>query len=176
MTPGRLVGGPGPPSCLNTSGDTVAEKPTEAFQVTADVVCVRDGKILLIERGWDPHKGSLALPGGYVDAGETAKAAAVRELKEETGIVVRETDLELVGFYDEPDRDPRGRFVSVAFAVTVLADTVAKAGDDAVAVQWHAPTADLHLAFDHNRIVGDAVTKLGLQPVSRVRFNPRRTH
>lgn len=153
----------------------MSEKPTEAVQLTADVVCVRDGKILFIERGWDPYKGSLALPGGYLDAGETAKEAAVRELGEETGIEIREADLELVGVYDEPDRDPRGRFVSVAYVVTVPADTVATAGDDAVAVQWQAPTSTLRLAFDHNRIVGDAVTKLGLQPVSRVRFNPRRT-
>ncbi|MFB7649328.1 NUDIX domain-containing protein [Streptomyces sp. NPDC056084] len=144
------------------------ETPTEAFQLTADVVCVRDGKVLVVERRWPPHEGALALPGGYVDAGETAIAAAVRELKEETGIAVSEADLELVGFYDAPGRDPRGRFVSVVFAVTVPVGTQATAGDDAAAVRWQAPGPGLRLAFDHSQIVADAAQRLGL---SRVRIN-----
>ncbi|MER0443059.1 NUDIX hydrolase [Streptomyces sp. Edi4] len=152
----------------------MTETPTEAFQLTVDVVCACDGKLVFVERGSEPHKGKLALPGGYVDAGETAIAAAVRELNEETGIVVREADLELVGFYDAPDRDPRGRFVSVAFAVTVPANTRATAGSDAAAVQWQTPSPELRLAFDHDQIVADATKKLGLPAPrrrSRVRTN-----
>ncbi|MCZ0984017.1 NUDIX hydrolase [Streptomyces diastatochromogenes] len=151
----------------------MTETPTEAIQLTVDVVGVRDGKILFVERGWEPHKGDLALPGGYVNAGETARAAAAREFKEETGVVVREEDLELVGFYDAPDRDPRGRFVSVAFAVTVPAGAQATAGDDAAAVQWQTPGPELRLAFDHDQIVADAAKKLGLPAPrrSRVRIN-----
>ncbi|MEO5877549.1 MAG: NUDIX hydrolase [Streptosporangiaceae bacterium] len=80
----------------------------ETIRYTADVVCVRGDHVLLIERGWDPHKGLLALPGGHVDAGETAVAAAVRELAEETGVGVDAADLTLIGVYDRPDRDPRG--------------------------------------------------------------------
>ncbi|MFI1869710.1 NUDIX domain-containing protein [Streptomyces jumonjinensis] len=93
-----------------------------------------------------------------MDRGETALAAAVRELREETGVKVSTEALTLVGIYDDPDRDPRGRYVSAAYAVTVPAGTEAQAGTDAAAVQW-VPLADIDahsLAFDHGRIIRDA--------------------
>ncbi|MEJ8654908.1 NUDIX hydrolase [Streptomyces sp. MS1.AVA.3] len=132
----------------------------EIIRFTADVVCIRGGDVLLIERGWPPHQGQLALPGGHVDPGETSRAAGARELLEETGVHVAAEDLALVGIYDAPDRDPRGRYVTAAYVVTVPADTRAKAGDDAVAVQW-VPLDTLHgdLAFDHSAIVADAWRK-----------------
>ncbi|MEV5598906.1 NUDIX hydrolase [Streptomyces sp. NPDC052496] len=126
--------------------------------LTADVVCIRGSSVLLVERRYPPHAGQLALPGGYVDVerGETALTAAVRELAEETGVRVVEDDLTLVGVYDEPGRDPRGRFITVAYMVTVPDGTTARADDDAAAVMW-APLADPgDLAFDHSRIVADA--------------------
>jgi 8-oxo-dGTP diphosphatase len=132
---------------------------TETFETvryTADVVCIRDGHVLTIERGWPPHQGQFALPGGHVDPGETSQAAAARELLEETGVRIDPATLTLIGVYDTPDRDPRGRYITVAYQVTVPADTIAQAGDDAAAVQW-VPMADCgDLAFDHNQIVTDA--------------------
>ncbi|MEU0743980.1 NUDIX hydrolase [Streptomyces sp. NPDC006134] len=128
----------------------------ETIRYTADVVCLRGDDVLLIRRGWPPHEGELALPGGHVDPGETSRAAAVRELLEETGVRVAAEDLDLIGVYDRPDRDPRGRYVSVAYAVTVPADTVAQAGDDAAAIQWLPLDAPGSLAFDHGEIVADA--------------------
>ncbi|GAB2606732.1 NUDIX hydrolase [Streptomyces capparidis] len=131
---------------------------TETFETvyyTADVVCVRGGEVLLIERGWPPHQGRLALPGGHVDPGETSRGAAVRELLEETGVRVAEGDLELVGVYDAPGRDPRGRYVTVAYRVSVPDDVTARAGDDAAAVRW-LPLGQLRgddLAFDHGEIL-----------------------
>jgi 8-oxo-dGTP diphosphatase len=133
---------------------------TEAVQLTADVVCIRQGcEVLLIERGWPPYQGAWALPGGYVDPGETSRSAAARELLEETGVRIAPEDLVLVGVYDEPGRDPRGRFVTVAYLATVAAGTIAQAGDDAAAVRWIPleETTPVHLAFDHGRIVADAV-------------------
>ncbi|MFG3254951.1 NUDIX domain-containing protein [Streptomyces sp. NPDC048172] len=128
----------------------------ETVRYTADVVCVRvtdrGPELLTIRRGWPPHEGRLALPGGHVDPGETARAAAARELFEETGVRVREERLILVGVFDDPERDPRGRYVSAAYVVVVGADTTAQAGDDAAAIEWvplHDPPG---LAFDHNRI------------------------
>ena len=135
----------------------MTEDETEIIRYTADVVAITpDGRVLLIERGWPPHKGQLALPGGHVDPGETSRAAAARELLEEAGVHVETDDLSLVGVYDAPGRDPRGRYVTVAYAVTVPADTPAQAGDDAAAVRL-APLDELDdLAFDHGRIVADA--------------------
>ncbi|MEU6285015.1 NUDIX hydrolase [Streptomyces sp. NPDC047028] len=128
----------------------------ETIRYTADVVCLRGDDVLVIRRGWEPHKDELALPGGHVDPGETSRAAAARELLEETGVRVAAEDLDLIGVYDRPDRDPRGRYVSVAYAVTVAEDTVAQAGDDATAVQWVPLVEPGPLAFDHGEILADA--------------------
>ncbi|MFD7734306.1 NUDIX domain-containing protein [Kitasatospora phosalacinea] len=130
----------------------------ETIRYTADVVAVRpDGSVLLIERGWPPHQGLLALPGGHVDTGESALAAAVRELHEETGVLIDTGDLVLIGVYDEPDRDPRGRYVSAAYLARVPADTQARAGDDATSVHWTPLNAlPEQLAFDHHLVLADA--------------------
>ncbi|MFC8450601.1 NUDIX domain-containing protein [Kitasatospora sp. NPDC057223] len=129
----------------------------EALRYTADVVCLRGESVLLIERGWPPFQGSLALPGGHVDPGETSRDAAARELLEETGVRIAPAGLVFVGLYDEPERDPRGRYIGAAYAVRVPEDTEALAGDDAAAVRW-VPLSDLPrlLAFDHHLIVADA--------------------
>ncbi|MEU2559414.1 NUDIX hydrolase [Streptomyces longispororuber] len=129
---------------------------TEIIRFTADVVCIRGGSVLLVERGWPPHKGRLALPGGHVDPGETSRTAAARELLEETGVRVDADDLGLIGIYDAPDRDPRGRYVTVAYLVAVPAGTTAHAGDDASAVRWVPLDDTTALAFDHSEIVAAA--------------------
>lgn len=131
----------------------------ETIKYTADVVAVKPGgDVLLITREWPPHKGKLALPGGHVDQGETSRDAAVRELQEETGVQVAADDLVMVGVYDRPDRDPRGRYVSVAYAVRVPAGTVATAADDAAAVDWVSMEEFERgdMAFDHAEILADA--------------------
>ncbi|MGK4909712.1 NUDIX domain-containing protein [Streptomyces albus] len=132
----------------------MTESTPETIRYTADVVAVRpDGHVLFITRDWPPYKGHEALPGGHVDAGETARAAAVRELEEETGVRVAEEDLTLLGVWDAPGRDPRGRYVTAAFLARVPAGTTARAGDDAAAVQWRPLDAPGLLAFDHAEIV-----------------------
>ncbi|MFL0028492.1 NUDIX domain-containing protein [Streptomyces sp. NBUL23] len=127
----------------------------ETIRYTADVVCLRGDDVLVIQRGWEPHEDELALPGGHVDRGETSRFAAARELEEETGIRVAAEDLDRLDVYDRPDRDPRGRYVSVAYVVTVNEDTVAQAGDDATAVQWVPLAEPGPLAFDHAEILAD---------------------
>ncbi|MFE2452098.1 NUDIX domain-containing protein [[Kitasatospora] papulosa] len=130
----------------------------ETIRYTADVVVTTtDGYVLLIERGWDPHAGQWALPGGHVDPGETSRAAAARELAEEAGVYAAPEELTQVGTWDAPGRDPRGRYVTVAYQLTVISGTPAEAGDDAVNVRWW-PLTDLPpLAFDHADIIA-AVT------------------
>ncbi|WP_329169608.1 NUDIX hydrolase [Streptomyces sp. NBC_01685] len=129
----------------------------ETIRYTADVVVTTtDGYVLLIERGWDPHAGQWALPGGHVDPGETSRAAAARELAEEAGVYAAPEELTQVGTWDAPGRDPRGRYVTVAYQLTVISGLPAEAGDDAVNVRWW-PLTDLPpLAFDHADIIAAA--------------------
>lgn len=125
----------------------------ETVRLTADVVCVRGNDVLLVERRWPPHQGLLALPGGHVDPGEAPETAAARELFEETGVTVAECDLHQIGAWARPERDPRGRYVTIAYLAFVPGHVTAHAGDDAAAVQWRPVVAPGELAFDHNEIV-----------------------
>ncbi|MFE2693626.1 NUDIX domain-containing protein [Streptomyces mirabilis] len=130
----------------------------ETIRYTADIIVVTpDRQVLLIERSWDPYEGHWALPGGHVDPGETSRNAAARELAEETGVHVMSEALHQLGTWDQPDRDPRGRYVTVAYRVTVPAGTPIVAGDDARTVQWWPLDALPPLAFDHADILSAAV-------------------
>ena len=105
--------------------------------------------IVLVERR-NPPPG-YALPGGFVDVGETVEAAACREALEETGLTV---DLDrLLGVYSDPARDPRGHTVSIVF--TARATGEPRAGDDAARVVVVPPEQLPPLAFDHARILAD---------------------
>lgn len=126
----------------------------ETIRYTADiVVTTTDGHVLLIERGWDPFKGQWALPGGHVDPGETSRAAAARELAEEAGVYARPDELTQIGVFDQPDRDPRGRYVTVAYRLTVIPGTSIEASDDAARAEWWPLNALPALAFDHAHII-----------------------
>lgn len=118
------------------------------------IVFDRDDRLLLIRRGNPPFKGRYALPGGFVDVGETVEDAALRELKEETGVdgkVIR-----LVGVYSDPKRDPRGHTVSAAFLIKPRSTKVV-GGDDAASAQFVGNWRELKLAFDHGSILADAL-------------------
>ncbi|MHA1881824.1 MAG: NUDIX domain-containing protein [Candidatus Thorarchaeota archaeon] len=121
---------------------------------TVDVV-VTDGKrVVLIKRGRDPFKGQWVFPGGFVDYGETVEDAAVREVMEETGLNVRlET---ILGVYSDPDRDPRGHNVTVAFIGHVI-EGEPVGGDDADEAEWRNIETIIpeELAFDHGVILTD---------------------
>jgi 8-oxo-dGTP diphosphatase len=123
--------------------------------LTVDCVAYLEGGVVLIRRANPPFAGGYALPGGFVDLGETVERACARELAEETGLVVRPEALRLVGVYSAPERDPRGHTVSVAFTVQAGGQTP-RAGDDAAAVAVIADWGALELAFDHRRILEDA--------------------
>ena len=122
--------------------------------LTVDCVVIdAKGRLLLIRRGNPPFKGKYALPGGFVDVGETVQDACRRELMEETG--VKAGRLELIGVYSDPSRDTRGHTCSVAF-LTRVARATPKAGDDAAAAEWVEGWQQVELAFDHANILRDA--------------------
>jgi 8-oxo-dGTP diphosphatase len=117
------------------------------------VVFDRSDRLLLIRRKNPPFQGQYALPGGFVDYGETTEQAAARELLEETGL--HAVTLKLIGVYSDPNRDPRGHTISIAYLVTAD-DRAPTAGDDAAHAEFVADWREQALAFDHNKIVDDA--------------------
>jgi len=128
--------------------------PPKTPLLTVDCVVLNPrGEVLLIQRRNEPFKGHYALPGGFVDIGETVEDACRRELLEETG--VKAGRLKLVGVYSDPNRDPRGHTASVVF-LTRVRSTKLEAGDDAASAQWVANWRRLPLAFDHAKILADA--------------------
>ncbi|MEW2403814.1 NUDIX domain-containing protein [Streptomyces sp. NPDC046862] len=138
----------------------------EPFAVTVDlaVLTVRDGalQVLLVERGQEPYAGHWALPGGFVLPDESAETAARRELAEETGLEdVSELHLEQLRTYSEPDRDPRMRVVTVAFAALLPHPPEPHGGGDAAQARWLPYDTAGPLAFDHDRILADAHERVG---------------
>jgi len=133
------------------------------IQVTVDLVifAVRDWElqVLLIRRGVAPFEGRWALPGGFVREGESLEDAARRELAEETG--VRDVYLEQLFTFGDPDRDPRGRVVTVAYYALLTGEAAPlKAGTDAGAAAWTPARKHAPLAFDHDRILKYALERL----------------
>ncbi len=131
---------------IRFSFETTFMRPT-----TVDAVIVDGERILLIKRGNEPFKGKWALPGGFVDSGETAEAACAREAKEETGVDVEVG--EMVGVFSKPERDPERGTIAVAYLCRVSSGEV-KSGDDAEEAKWFLLGSLPELAFDHGEILG----------------------
>jgi len=134
------------------------QKQRKQPSLTVDAIVIHDDKILLIKRKNPPFRDHYALPGGFVEYGETTENACLRELMEETG--VKGEIISLVGVYSDPNRDPRGHVISIAYLCKPLSTNV-KAGSDAKQAQW-LPLSELDnikLAFDHKKIVRDALNK-----------------
>lgn len=112
--------------------------------------------VLLIQRGNEPYKGRWAFPGGFMNMDETTAEAARRELKEETGLVVG--DVRQVGVFDQVDRDPRGRVITVAYYAFMTDTPEVKGGDDAARAEWFSVSALPPLAFDHDEILKKALS------------------
>jgi 8-oxo-dGTP diphosphatase len=125
--------------------------------LTVDGVLIQDHSVLLIQRKHNPFLGGWALPGGFVEYGETTEDAVIREVLEETGLTVR--ILQLVGVYSDPHRDPRGHTVTIAYLIERVSGTL-KASDDARTAKFFKKEELPDLAFDHAVIVHDAFLRV----------------
>jgi len=125
---------------------------------TVDGILQKGSKVLMVSRQKEPYKGRLALPGGFVDEGETVEDAFRREVLEECALEVEPIDI--LGVYSDPRRDPRKHTLSVVFVGLILSGDE-KAGDDAGGLEW-IDLANLEkirdqIAFDHAQILSDYV-------------------
>ncbi|MDQ5875995.1 MAG: NUDIX hydrolase [Thermoproteota archaeon] len=129
--------------------------PAVDFLISKD----ENSKILLVRRKNDPFKGMLSIPGGFINEGETAENAMIREAKEETSLVVE--PIAILGVYSDPQRDPRMHTISVTF-ITRIVQGSENARDDAAALQWINIEDELNgliqsqqIAFDHSKILNN---------------------
>jgi len=132
------------------------------MRVTVDIVIftIQSGalRVLLVKRAAAPFQGQFAIPGGFVHEGESLEVAALRELHEETG--VQDVYLEQLYSFGDPERDPRGRVVTVAYFALISADHSLEAGTDAAEADWWPMDRLPSLAFDHSKILAYALERL----------------
>ena len=131
--------------------------------VTVDVIIftLRQGnlQVLLVRRAFPPCQDMWAIPGGFVEIDEALEDAARRELEEETG--VHDVYLEQLYTFGDPERDPRGRVITVAyFALVPAAEIQPRGGDDAAEARWWPAHHPPPLAFDHAEILDYALQRL----------------
>ncbi|MEM4647593.1 MAG: NUDIX hydrolase, partial [Candidatus Nezhaarchaeales archaeon] len=129
--------------------------------VAVDGVVIRNtGSVVLVRRRRPPYEGYWALPGGFVEYGETVEEAVKREVKEETGLDV---DIKgLIGVYSKPDRDPRGHVISIAYLTIEVGGELRSSKEAQVGEFLVVPE---NLAFDHRQILKDGLElarKLGI--------------
>ncbi len=116
-------------------------------------------QLLLIERGNEPYKGMWAFPGGFVEDDEDLEAAAIRELQEETELLL--PGMKQLHTFGTPGRDPRGRTVSIIYyAVTDAKSHAVKGADDAAQARWVNVKDIAAMAFDHKAILDFALQQL----------------
>lgn len=116
------------------------------------VIFMKDNSVVLVRRRNPPFQGYWALPGGLCEQGETVEQAVHREVKEETGLLVE--SVQLVGVFSEPNRDPRGHTVSIAFLAKPTGGQL-QAGSDAAHVETFQQVPQ-NMAFDHLQILAAA--------------------
>jgi 8-oxo-dGTP diphosphatase len=127
------------------------------IRLTVDAVVIRNGKILLVKRLWEPFRSCWALPGGFVEYGETTEDACIRELVEETSVKGKIGGL--IGVYSDPKRDPRGHTITVAYLVSWILGE-GKPSEETKEVKWFSIKRLPEIAFDHADIIKDALSAI----------------
>lgn len=155
---------------LKVRYDTIIDIGQETVDVLLFRKTITGWRCLMIERGQNPFKGYWALPGGFVDEGETPLEAAIRELCEETGVKIDSSKFKQITVNDKEWRDPRQKWaISTSFLTIIDSKITPKAGDDARKVAWididesgvYFNGNPIELAFDHFEII--KTTLMGLK-------------
>ncbi len=120
--------------------------------LTVDIIILFKNGLVLVKRKNPPYQGKFALPGGFVEIGESTEKAAAREAFEETGLSVE--IIKLIGVYSDPHRDPRGHTVSVCYLAKGSGRI--KSGSDAASAELFELDSIPEMAFDHNKMINDA--------------------
>lgn len=143
------------------------ERPSVTVDCVVFALDEGDLKVMLIQRAVPPFEGTWALPGGFVKIKESLEEAALRELREETGI--QQVYLEQLFTFGDPERDPRGRVITVSYyALVNLAGHHVEATTDARAAAWFSVDDVPELAFDHDKIFKTGLKRLR----GKVRYEP----
>lgn len=147
---------------MSKKGKYIYDWPRPMVTVDAAVFALfgKKAKLLLINRGNEPFKGKWALPGGFIDIDEELEDAAVRELKEETGL--SNVPLEQMHTFGKVGRDPRGRQITIVFmGVLNGRPPRIKGGDDAAKAKWFdIEKLPKNMAFDHDEVTKFAIVRL----------------
>jgi 8-oxo-dGTP diphosphatase len=135
------------------------DKPSVTVDIVIFTMQNNELKVLLIKRGLEPFKDKWAIPGGFVRMNESLEDAAIRELKEETG--VKDVYLEQLYSFGNPKRDPRGRVITISYMALINSEKIKlKAATDVSAVQWFSIKNIPNLAFDHKKILDYSLKRL----------------
>lgn len=119
------------------------------------IIIDSDDTIVLVKRKYEPYKNHWAIPGGFVEVGESVEEAAVREASEETGLNIELVSM--VGVYSKPERDPRGHVVTVAYIAKPISGNLKADSDAQAALKFTKNEIScIKLAFDHENILKDA--------------------
>lgn len=125
-----------------------------SLTVDAIVVALTENSILLVKRKNEPFKDRWAIPGGFVEEHEALDVACLRELREETGLRLDEVGYQAL-VAGTPQRDPRGRIVSIVYCTVISHERPVRGADDAAEAKWIPLDSllDTRLAFDHRSVI-----------------------
>ncbi len=134
-----------------------------ARNIASDVILLDGTKVLLVKRGEEPDKGWWDIPGGYLDWDQTLEESSARELLEETSLVVKPEDLELLQVYSNPENKAQNQVIDIYYVARIFSGEVHIDGEEIVAAQWFdLKNLPETVAFDHRSVLEQLQKNLNL--------------